>query len=532
MSSNPTKKNVSWFERTIVFRIARTLYSASAGIAFLTLVVSLLVILYSITPTLRGFEPSEPNKDGDPNVTEEEVLARLSPAKTPTPEVQDREAPSEIEPELEDNSQIDALLQQIAKFFTEDTHPWQDQTRGYCANRDWYGDCIQWRKETIAPGAYSILVDTISSQSKRAKIAHLKNVLKAMPLLLDQDYRYIYTGMARDVYQSFPSEHIQVLAEVLYTLGHPQPAASEGQQNPVFTPLTDEGKLSLLMTMLYLEKSGRSSDKLVGFMPRVSEIISLISEDARFAVAAIWEVSHFCPEDRIETHIANSVAIIAKVKEEQRVQAAILYQRIYDEKRVSVDAKYGSEMSEYQLRLNEIEADYLASKAQKTSVRGMAFLGALYALGAIAAVGLLLGLLAIERNTRKMEQLLIRLDGGSDLGALSESKPEVEAVSEEAVLQESDGAEVVGEEVQDGPQDLVMAADSEASDDSSASVESETLHADSSGEAPVESAQDMEAAAQYAKSLAEAALKASGNQEEVPSDEKEGDDEDTDPGIG
>ena len=399
--SDETAENVEKFEKKIVFKISRSLYLASAAVAVLVLVLGVVGLMYSLTPTLKGFGPSEPDKGKDPSVESSEVMARLTEEPPPPPVKvgkaaaprtynSDRVAPPPVGP-----SEVDLLLEEIRAFFPTDGYPWEDDVQSRCAYRNYYNECVRWSRVVANKGALSVLTGALDTLSNADQISYLKQHLAAMPYLASEDLRFVYVGTASDfraALERYPLDAIDALNVVL--------GAGQGNESP---ELDADQQLNLLYSLLAISKSGHPQSTLVGFIPRAGSLALRISEGTKPAAVAVWDVYTNAPDERRDQHMKDLFKILDEdVAAAQRSQACVIYGSIYGGKLYDNQREYLKKQAEYREKVAELELEHQATELRKTTVGGFSAMASAWAVGAIAFVGLLLGLLAIERNTRQM----------------------------------------------------------------------------------------------------------------------------------
>ncbi len=430
--SDETAENVEKFEKKIVFKISRSLYLASAAVAVLVLVLGVVGLMYSLTPTLKGFGPSEPDKGKDPSVESSEVMARLSQpvkvakaakaSKVPRTYNSDRVAAPPVGP-----SEIDLLLEEIRAYFPTEGYPWEDDVQSRCAYRNYYNECVRWSRVVANKGALSVLTSALDTMPNSDQISYLKQHLAAMPYLDSEDLRFVYVGTASDfraAMDSYPSAAIDSLNVVL--------GAGEGNESP---DLSADQQLNLLYSLLAISKSGHPQNVLAGFIPRAGSLALRISEGTKPAAIAVWDVYVNAPEKRRDQHMTDLFKILDEdVAAAQRSQACVIYGSIYGGKLYDNQREYLKKQAEYREKVAELELEHEATKLRKTTVGGFSAMASAWAVGAIAFVGLLLGLLAIERNTRQMILVAEMLRGAAGNAGGDSDGDDADAGAEEPAV--------------------------------------------------------------------------------------------------
>jgi hypothetical protein len=185
---------------------------------------------------------------------------------------------------------------------------------------------------------------------------------------------------------------------------------------------------------------------LVGFIPRAGSLALRISEGTKPAAVAVWDVYTNAPDERRDQHMTDLFKILDEdVAAAQRSQACVIYGSIYGGKLYDNQRDYLKKQAEYRQKISEMELEHAATELRKTTVGGFSATAAAGSVCAIAFVGLLLGLLAIERNTRQMILVAEMLRGaaggagGDSDDADAEAEAPAIADAAEDVESDSDG---------------------------------------------------------------------------------------------
>jgi len=413
-SKHPEK--LDRFERGIVFRISRSIYVAFAVVGTLTIIFSGIVLGYALTPTLRGFDPDEPTPPGTQEVSPEEVLAAMSGTEV----VEDWPEPVERPPTviIQDDpnaAQIAELLEAIKEHFTAKKRPWRSKVTRYCARRDWWGDCSRWESKVLAAGAELRLQSAMESLSSADNVRLLTAVLVTVSSVESEEDRFLGLWTVTDLkaaYDRYPEKSLEALTGILTPVG---PDGKPG------TPPPDEYKTTVFRTILEITKASTQETTLVEFLSGLGSFAELTTnEQAVSLFSAVWTVLEGTETREAKRRMdalrevlvalkANHAASAAAVSGETQILAVATYHNLLVGKQENAAWSYAQEVSERNAAIAESNANYDAAKERKSGLRRTTLLSILGALGAIAVIGLLLGLLAVERNTRVLGELANRM---------------------------------------------------------------------------------------------------------------------------
>jgi hypothetical protein len=413
------------FERGIVFRISRSIYVAFAVVGTLTIVFSGIVLGYALTPTLRGFDPEDPALPGIQQVSPEEVLAAMSGTEVveewPEPVEQPRTITIQDDPNA---ARIGELLEAIKGHFTVRKQPWRSKVTRYCARKDWWGDCSRWESKVLVAGAELRLQSAMESLSSSDNVRLLEAILVAVSSVETEENRFLGLWSVTDLkaaYDQYPEKSLEGLTSIL------RPMTPDGKAG---TPPPDEYKGTVFRTLLEITKASTQEETLVSFLTGLGRFAELTTNEQAVALfSAVWGVVEGTETreakrrmDALHTVLAtlkaNHAASASAVSGETQVLAIATYHNILLGKQQNAEWAYAQAIAERDNLIAESNARYDAAKERKSNLRRTTLLSILGALGAIAVIGLLLGLLAVERNTRVLGELANRLaDDGIPVAA-------------------------------------------------------------------------------------------------------------------
>ncbi len=398
------------FERGVVFRVSRGLYLTLAILITAGLLGSLGMFLYSVSPTMKGAMPDKPTPPTPPSISVAEINEALTGQDTtktvaiqerPPMEPEDEYIPPDVDPELR---KIMEMKQQIHNtYFTTEGFPWDSIFSQVCTN-SWGNHCFRWQTKETKSGVSSLIDRGMQELNPELSIRLLQNMTDLLALAPQNDNsRYIAVRSIVDISRAF-NEPPQIVYDEIGTLLRGGTAKTEAAQ---LTPPTDEEK-DLLFNVLYGIKKGDSKPTvLTEYLRQWKQMAALFPADVREeALSIAWFQVKYAHAEQAPAMLAAIEQTVQGLDEAQRKDGLIVYARLMSEKMRSAQRQYDREMGEYNSAVGEREATYLQKKMKKTAYTGKALYGVGVAVGGIALIGLLLGLLGIERNTRTLEQLL------------------------------------------------------------------------------------------------------------------------------
>jgi len=398
------------FERGVVFRVSRGLYLTLAILITAGLLGSLGMFLYSVSPTMRGAMPDKPTPPTPPSITVAEINEELAgPDVSKMVALQER-PPTEPEPEFipadvdPDRRKILEMKQKLREtYFPIEGFPW-DSIFGQVCTNSWGNHCFNWQTKETKAGVSSLIDRGIQELNPELSIQLLQDMTDLLAMAPQNDNsRYIAARSIVDISRAF-NEPPQIVYDEIGTILRGGTAKTEAAK---LTPPTDEEK-DLLFNVLYaIKKADSKTTVLTEYLRQWKQLAGLFPADMREeALSIAWFQVKYAHAEQAPAMLAAIVQTVQGLDEAQRKDGLIVYARLMSEKMRSTQMQYDREMSDYNLAVNEREAAYLQKKMKKTAYTGKALYGVGVAVGGIALIGLLLGLLGIERNTRTLEQLL------------------------------------------------------------------------------------------------------------------------------
>lgn len=415
------------FERGVVLRVSRGLYLTLALVIALGLVVSLVVLFYSVSPTMKGAMPGKPAPPVPPNISMAEInqaLADKEKIKTIKSLQKKRPAKKVTAVSSEDMSpeaqKIAEMKQQIHDtYFAADGFPW-DSIYGRTCSRRWGSRCMSWRTKVIKSGVGNLIDRGIKDLNPAQSTELLQALLDLLPMAPENDNsRYLAARAIVDISRAFKMPPPTVYAEIA-TILRGGVAQSDQQQ---LIPPSDENK-DLLFEVLYKVKKGDSKiAALTEYLRQWNQLAALFpaAEQAE-SMAIIWSEVKYRHLEQVPATLASIIQTVQSLDEQNRQAGLTIYTRLMKDKMRSAQRQYDQEMNNYNRAVNIREAKYAQKKVKKATFTFSALYGVASAIGGIALIGLLLGLLGIERNTRTLEQLL-KMQLGSNQGTQQTMEP-------------------------------------------------------------------------------------------------------------
>ena len=99
-------------------------------------------------------------------------------------------------------------------------------------------------------------------------------------------------------------------------------------------------------------------------------------------------------------------ALLAEAAEPVRVDVVRVFGRLARERSATATAVYETSVARRDVEISVLEAEHRRAKDEKQAIFKDALMAAGAAIGALAVLGLFLALLAIERNTRAVQEIV------------------------------------------------------------------------------------------------------------------------------
>lgn len=429
MSLAPRVPLVDRFERGVILRTSRGMFLLIALGATVGLAGGAAAITYTFTPTVRGADPAPPPVPAPPEVTLSDVMSVLD-----VPEPEDGGGdPEGTEPSYEaaeltpmaDADGIQAteftqLADQLKSYFDATKYPWLSETRAVCTYPNYYGGCARWETRTLRKGVVDVVSEAIERAKPDQRAAMLRALVELMPLCADEDTRFLAVGAVIDVVSAAGSVRGEQVAALRALLTEPlppgTPAPAPGAAPTVPPVMTAAVAQDLLNGVLRIRKRGAEPRLLVAWLGAARDLHALFDADAEGqsnrvdGLVATWQALQGTLPELASQRIAGIQAIAAGAPGPARPQVVRTYGDLVRARTTAAQKDYQRALAQRQEAIAELDAAAAAGEAKKAELRvgATSVVGAAFA--AMASVGLLLALLAVERNTRALRDVLLRLE--------------------------------------------------------------------------------------------------------------------------
>jgi len=410
MKSDGYEARADQFERKIVLRVSRSIYLAFAGLATLSLVGAIVVVFYGLTPSVRGFDPPEPERPETQAVSPAEVLAAMEEEAADdvvverwSPDEDLRTAIKEGLHTTEDptSARLEALLTQIEGLFDSTKFPWQSKTKSVCGRKDWYGDCVRWEKRVSQRGVLTLLDRGTQELTPSQRVDLLEGVLSVLKLVDEEETRFLAVRAVTDMRAAYERPAGTSLAALVQLFDR---APTDR------VVLVEVQKAQVLEILLEIRKRDTPEQTLTAFLPAVPRLAARFSpEGAVAAVGMSWVVIGGLPVAEVPQRLAELEAALDAAPADLRAPAIETFGEVLEGKNLAARLRYEGEVGDRRRKIAETDSRYATKKELKGSARALGMAGILSALATIAVIGLLLGLLAVERNTRLLRDVIDRL---------------------------------------------------------------------------------------------------------------------------
>jgi len=177
------------FERNIFFKVSRSLTFIVGALAVISLVISILILLYAISPTSKASEPQPPAMSKEVSITPDAIKAELAQmaqkaSETTTfpgvqkPSTTENIKPSAVattpvSPQKTAKQQLEEKAKEIQALFPAKLYPWENVYRTVCVQPSYYG-CLQTRQKIIRYGVAGRI---------ESVLRYYKNIEDMLPVL-------------------------------------------------------------------------------------------------------------------------------------------------------------------------------------------------------------------------------------------------------------------------------------------------------------------------------------------------------------
>jgi len=416
-------------ERTILWRMARRVFSVGGAAAFVGTVVAAVVVLWTLTPVIRKGDPPMPPEPLLQLITADE-LARLMPSDQPAA-APAMAAPEEYLPE-EEVPVEDARVAQVAELMTKlqqlvsvapDKAPWMPSIRSFCTY-EYAGRCYQTTNKVVSSGLKKRLEAALGKMDLDLQLRYLRHLLqignaagpamatrgRALEALVDIRNAYV-TGADTPEQVAGMESLVQFVERWLL------PPNEEGVV-PTVTPRTEALQNGYFQTLLEIRKRGSAPGKVQSLLERLPELLPLgptgpetFGEKVPATLWALW-----VDVEMVEAQKAtdNLLQLLPPIAADKRLLATEKFVEQWRGKQEVERLKYGQALAERAsvVQANDMDLAHRRAEEAKTRTEWLQY-GAL-ALLSVLVLALFLTLFGIERNTRLLEAMLRQERAGGE----------------------------------------------------------------------------------------------------------------------
>lgn len=412
--SRPTM--VDRFERAFVLSTSRALFLVVAVLAALALFGGGAAFAWSMAPPIRGGDPPMPPEPSSPEVTLADVLAVLdAPADESEDYSGDFGEPSFVAAELAASGDIEGseaarfaeLATRLASFFDTTRYPWLSEMKTVCTYRAYRGQCFNWDTRVDRKGVVDILNDALPKFDRADQVPLLQAMVDLMPLCSDEDTRFVAIGTVVDVVSATKGADSGTLSALRSMLAGPPVA--EGQPAQLLPSATAQEYMG---GILRARKRGAPPELVREWILAIPRLHARFGYDMSGnpnrveGLVATWQALQGTLPELAGQRIEGISAIAAAAPEGRRPEVVRAYGDLVRARASAAQRDYEDQLQAREFEIARLDAEVAASKEKKAVLRVTASSIVGTAFAVIAGVGLLLALLAVERNTRATRELL------------------------------------------------------------------------------------------------------------------------------
>jgi hypothetical protein len=399
------------FEREVVWRVSRTLFLGMACLAALSAVGAALTGAYGVMPSWQPSPPAMPEPPAPAPVTAEQLRSLIAPEK-PVAAAAPVQAAVAAAPVQAADPGVDpelALLAdahaRIAARFDVSVHPWLDKVGRTCERSNWMGGCMSYRTRVLLPGAQSLLEEVEGQIEASQRLGWLNAVDALLAAAPDSDDdRYVHVGVVKSFAGAWGGQDRAIRALIGLYEGGPTPKddLDDPQRRLVAAQAIAIGRASPAVELL---------ERWVSLFAPAAEGGARRAWDGPLLPASWALVSALSPDELVAA-MGLVDALVAERGVEVGAPAARAYLELRSQHEAAASAQHAAAMSEHMAKVAALElaaAASAAAKAQAISTAPAWFMGSV---GTVAMLGLLLALLAVERNTRALQAVVARFEEG------------------------------------------------------------------------------------------------------------------------
>jgi hypothetical protein len=317
------------------------------------------------------------------------------------------------------------LLEKIrTELFPGDGYPWKSTKKSrtcakYAAKYEklWgksvlvNKSCTAWVEEGAKIGVGDILTYGMADLEASERVSALELIRRLVPLVRVK-------GREKEMTQAIHADVLAVLCVGGLALAlRRSPNDVVDLMVTLLPGMGDQERLLLLKTLIALPKKEISASHVLGFLRNWKTMApALPSGEEMRGLLGFWAVVNLVEPERVDSLVASAAGAVKSLPEATRVRGLVAFGRGFREKGEAQKKAAQRAASEYEERVAKIEADRRTREAKRRELREPA----LVALGAgffgAVLIGVLLAVLAVERNTRLFMGALSRAAGARNEG--------------------------------------------------------------------------------------------------------------------
>ncbi len=438
------------FERALVLRTSRAMFLLVAVGAAFALAGGGSAFAYSWLPSFRGSDPPEPAPPKPPEVSLADVLAVLdAPVADQNAYDNDGAQASNFEAaQLSTDDKADAsqeqefaaLATELQGMFDSTRYPWLSETHAVCAYPSWNGGCFRWETRTLRKGVVQIVNEAEEKADEKQRLLLLKALVDIVPTCATEDDRFLLVGAVLDVVGAAGQVSPDELAAFKGMLTGPTPAAGANGAPAVATPLPQPVLEDLINAVLRARKRGAEPELLIAWFGAAQSLEAIFAKvdlptpgttptvipgvpapgapttattpaaptgptPAVLGLVASWQALQGTLPALASQRLDGIRAIATAAPAARRAEVVNAYGDLVRSRSTSAQREYQQALAARADKIAALNADVAKREGEKADTRiwATSVLGGGFA--AMASVGLLLALLAVERNTRALQDL-------------------------------------------------------------------------------------------------------------------------------
>lgn len=414
MNEPTTDSKVEGFERGVILRVSRSMYLLLSALASIVAILGVLGITYALLPTMRGADPEEPIPPEPPAVSLDDVMKAVQEAEPEPSEVTVaslRSESDEPDPDAIRAQRFNDLATALGSLFDKTRYPWLSETENYCKSAGYYG-CYSYGTRIVRKG----VVESVNASLSQAPRDQQVDILQALVDVASvvgtgagaserDDIRFVAVGATLDLIAAadgVSAAPVSALRDALAGGG---------------SPIGLDAARDVLLATLKIRKRGRDQALLSVWMRAAPRLRGAFGKDAEGesnqvdGLAATWDALQGTVTTLADQRLAAIEAIAMQAEEASRPEIVRAYGTLVRDRSAAAQAAYAQAIDERASAIAALDATAEATRTKKSEVLYQSAAVVASALGALAVLGLFLALLAVERNTRALREVLGRIDG-------------------------------------------------------------------------------------------------------------------------